>query len=289
MSFLTVTLTPSYDVVWRTSRLLPNDSTRASVELRYAGGKGNNVARALSRLGGRVTATGFQGGHSRALAKETGAWEGCAIHFIECCSPTRTTVVVHETDTGFTYVINEPGQAVEASEATELLEKFNRLITNSTICLLCGSGQASATESLFAEMIRIARQHEVICLLDSSGAALKQGIKAAPYLLKVNAEELGDYLNRSLSSQTERLQALHDLAASGIQLAAISLGADGIIASDGGQTWYGKLHMPRVTNIVGCGDSALAGMALAINSGLGLPEMLRWGVACGAANTHTTS
>ena len=80
---------------------------------------------------------------------------------------------------------------------------------------------------------------------------------------------------------------MHDLAASGIQLAAISLGADGIIASDGGQTWYGKLHMPRVTNIVGCGDSALAGMALAINSGLGLPEMLRWGVACGAANTQT--
>jgi 1-phosphofructokinase family hexose kinase len=287
MTFLTVTLTPSYDVILRTPRLLPNEAMRAKVEMRYAGGKGNNVARALSRLGERVTATGFQGGYTGVLSKDQLSSEGVTVDFVECSGPTRTTVVVHETDTDFTYVINEPGQVVESDEAAKLLEKFGQHIATSNLCLLCGSGQAPATQHLYAEMIQIARQYQVNCLLDSSGPALRQGIEAKPYVLRVNAEELGDYLERPLTNQAVRLQALQDLVASGIQMVAISMGEEGMLATDGSENWHAHLRMQRVTNIVGCGDSTLAGMALAIKSGLELREILRWGVACGAANTQT--
>jgi 1-phosphofructokinase family hexose kinase len=249
----------------------------------YAGGKGNNVARALKRLGLEVTATGFQGGYTGDFCTQNLRAEGIQTAFTPCRVITRTSQLIIEDETGAVFPIYEPGQTVEADETETLIESVNRLLQPGAVCLLCGS---AVVADAYARLITLADQRGVRCLLDSSGQTLKLGIAAKPYLVKVNADELGEYIGHKLADRPSQVRALQETQASGIPLVAVSLGAEGLLASNGAAIWLGTLPMPNVVNTVGCGDSLLAGMTLALIDGADLPEIVRWGVACGAANTQ---
>ncbi len=286
MTILTVTPNPALDKVLGVSRLRPGEATRATVQALYGGGKGNNAARALVRLGATVIATGFQGGHTGVLAMERLRAEGIQTEFVLCREPTRTSLLIHEEASGQVYALYEPGHAVTADEIAALQERLCDLLPRVSWCLLCGSGQTEAVAALFGAIVAQARQEGVPCLLDSSGAALRAGIEATPFAVKVNLDELSEYMGQALTEPAAQLQALQDLHARGIPLVALSRGPNGLLATDGVEAWEGILVMDRVVNVVGCGDSLLAGMAYALSQGADLPTVVRWGVACGAANTQ---
>jgi 1-phosphofructokinase family hexose kinase len=254
--------------------------------LEYCGGKGNNAARALSRLGVAVTATGFQGGYTGEIASNQLALEGVATEFVTCAHPTRISTMLHEQDTGLTYAIYEPGQPASEEEIRELLRLFRKLVSRHEIVLFCGSAQTESLQPVFPGMISIARQEGLLTMLDSSGKALRRGISAGPYLVKVNREELQSVLGVPMDSGPARLEALKDLCQGGITIAAMTLGEDGLIATDGEQAWQGGIPIQDVINTVGCGDSTLAGMAFALNREAELADIVRWGTAFGSANTQ---
>ncbi|MCS6843150.1 MAG: 1-phosphofructokinase family hexose kinase [Caldilineales bacterium] len=286
MTIITVTPNPAVDKVLRVPQLRPDEATRATVQALYGGGKGNNVARALVRLGAKVVATGFQGGHTGALAMERLAAEGIQTEFVVCREDTRTSLLIYEEASGHTYAIYEPGHAVTPEEIEALRDRVERLLPQAALCLLCGSGQSDAVAALFADIVARARARGVPCLLDSSGAALRAGIEARPFLVKTNLAELSDYVGYPLAELSAQRQALMELHARGVAIAALSRGPRGLLATDGNTLWEGVLTMSRVVNVVGCGDSLLAGMAYALSQGADLPTAVRWGVACGAANTQ---
>lgn len=286
MSIVCVTLHPAIDKVLRIDSLRPNQSVRAKIEMTYGGGKGNNVARTLTRMGVATIATGFQGGYSGEFISGTLAEEGIGIDYTICEQPTRTSLILHEVETQRTYAIYEPGQEVTADEAARLMAKLQSLLKPGDLCLLCGSGQTPVTAPLFAESIRIAREKDVRCVIDSSGDALARGIAEKPYMVKVNQSELSYYLARPLDTLEARVESLHSLHEQGIELVALTLGEEGMLATNGQETLKGELAMEKVINVVGCGDSMLAGMAKAMAADLPLTEIVRWGLACGAANTQ---
>jgi fructose-1-phosphate kinase PfkB-like protein len=135
-------------------------------------------------------------------------------------------------------------------------------------------------------MITFAKQQGVHCLIDSSGPALEYGIKALPYMVKVNQHELGTYLGRSLDTLEKQVEAILELHGTGIELVALSRGPEGMIGTDGKEVWSGNVSVEKVINTVGCGDSLLAGVAKALLENASLPDLIRWGVACGTANTQ---
>jgi len=283
MTVITVTFHPAVDKVVHVPRLRPNEATRARVGNLYAGGKGNNVARALNRLGLEVTATGFQGGYTGDFCAQNLRAEGIQTAFTPCRVITRTSQLIIEDETGAVFPIYEPGQVVETDETEALIESVSRLLPPGAVCLLCGS---AVVADAYARIITLADQRGVRCLLDSSGQALKLGIAAKPYLVKVNADELGEYIGYKLVDRQSQVRALQETQANGIPIVAVSLGAEGLLATDGDTVWLGSLPMSNVVNTVGCGDSLLAGLTLALCNDGSLPEMVRWGVACGAANTQ---
>lgn len=286
MSILTVTLHPALDKVLVTSKLQPNGINRTRVAMLYGGGKGNNVARALVRLGVHAVATGFQGGYIGEYANEKLVEEGVETAFVTCKQPTRTSILVQEEDTGYTYALYEPGQTNDEAEIANLMAKFQSLVKDVSLCLLCGSGQTDLLAPVYARMIEAARQAGVGCLIDSSGEALAQGIAARPTMVKVNELELSEYLKRPLDNYAAQVQAILEIQAKGIEYVALSRGKEGMIATDGKEIWDAKLTMEHVINVVGCGDSLLAGVARGLMHREPLEELVRWGVACGTANTQ---
>jgi tagatose 6-phosphate kinase len=286
VNILTVTIHPAIDKIISLPCLRPNDMARARIDLIYGGGKGNNVARALTRLNVSVIATGFQGGYSGEFITRQLAAEGIQTDFVVCQQPTRTTLMINEEETGRTYAIYEPGQEIAPDEVVALKCKFHQLLDTSNLCLLCGSAQTTEAAAIFPELIEIAQARGVKCILDSSGLALAQGICARPHMVKVNSDELSGYLGRPLPVAGDQVAAMQDLQTSGIQLVAMTRGSQGILMTNGAETWQGVLKMERVINVMGCGDSLLAGIAMGMVLQETLPEIIRLGVACGAANTQ---
>lgn len=287
LSILTVTIHPAIDKAINLPRLRANEMVRAHVDLVYAGGKGNNVARALTRLGVPVIACGFQGGYSGKFITQQMKAEGIVTDFVFCEAPTRITLLIREEQAGNVYAIYEPGQEVQAKEIKALKQTYLRLLDDCQLCLLCGSAQTPTTENIFYEFIELAKERGVRCGLDSSGKALSLGIRAQPYMVKVNVEELEEHFNRKLSNIEQQTAAIKELQAGGITIVALSRGSQGVVVTNGGQVWEGVLRMDRVVNMMGCGDSLLAGIAAGIVSGATVPEIIRLGIACGAANTQS--
>lgn len=118
--------------------------------------------------------------------------------------------------------------------------------------------------------------------LDTSGEALRAGLRAGPWLVKPNTEELADALDCPTDSLEQQRQAAQRLHAQGVEHVVVSHGADGV-------NWFSPtlaLHAtpPKVSvaSTVGAGDSLLAGMLHGLLSGEGPEQTLRRATAIAA-------
>jgi 1-phosphofructokinase family hexose kinase len=286
MKVLTVTLHPAVDRILKLEQFQPSDPMHGVVLHEYPAGKGINAARALHRLGVPVLATGFLGKQSFDALNTAIRNEGMDASFLPCAAPTRTTTIIQETHTGKQYIITESRQAVTEQEVRLLLRHIGNLMDGMDLCLLCGAGEGPFLHDAYAQFVALATQKGVRCLLDSSGLSLKEGLTAKPLGVKVNREELSMLADSPLNSQDQQAGFLRKIVESGIGFAAMSDQARGMLADNGIETWAGSLNVDPVINTIGCGDAMLAGMAKAVLEKLPLQEMVRWGVACGTANTQ---
>jgi fructose-1-phosphate kinase PfkB-like protein len=105
-------------------------------------------------------------------------------------------------------------------------------------------------------------------------------------MVKVNRQELAECVGHALTDTEAQVRAMRELCSHGINLVLLTRGADGMVAIDSATACEGVLAMESVVNNVGCGDALLAGVTKALLDRLPLPEIVRWGVACGTANTQ---
>jgi 1-phosphofructokinase family hexose kinase len=283
---LTVTLHPALDKILRLQKLRSNDIARATIEMQYGGGKGNNAARALHNLGTPVIATGYQGGTIGEWIIQNFASEGVETNFLRCAAGTRTSLMLIEEETNDTFAIYEPGQQVTPDEIEAFKAHFITLLPNATMALFCGSAQTAPLAQLVKELITLAEAKGVKCALDGSGLALKEGVKANPSLLKVNREELSELVDHPLTDESDQVKAMLEMRRRGISIVALTRGKNGLLITNGQDFLEGILVMDNVVNVMGCGDSTLAGMAKGISENASLEEVARLAVACGAANTQ---
>ncbi|HNO32433.1 MAG TPA: PfkB family carbohydrate kinase, partial [Anaerolineales bacterium] len=102
---------------------------------------------------------------------------------------------------------------------------------------------------------------------------------AACHQIGMAADVLGERVD-------DQVRAMLDMHNGGIQLVALSRGREGLLITDGKTCMEGLLIMENVVNVMGCGDSLLAGMASVMSRSGDLESITRKGVACGAANTQ---
>jgi 1-phosphofructokinase len=96
--------------------------------------------------------------------------------------------------------------------------------------------------------------------LDTSGEALRAGLKASPWLIKPNTEELAEALDCPTDSVDQQAEAAERLHAEGIEHVVISHGADGVNWFSPGTALHATPPKVSVASTVGAGDSLLAGM-----------------------------
>jgi tagatose 6-phosphate kinase len=281
---LCVTPSPAIDRTARVSRLAFGSIMRPTEVVVLPGGKGNNVARAASRLGALVATTGFAGGHAGRWLVEALEAEGLNPRFVTVTGETRTTYVTVD-DAGRSTLVYEPAAAVGEVDVDGLLDLLaGGLLATAGRVAICGSPPPGMTGNGYARLVEACRTAGRPCLVDVGGPALAAALAARPDVVKVSREEAGSVLG---DGGHDAAAAAAALVARGAGLAIVTDGPHGAGAADERTTW--QVEVPRVHAVdpIGSGDAFSAALLVAFEAGRPTEAALAWAAAAGTANAET--
>lgn len=284
MRILTVTLNAAVDKRYEMETFAAGCVNRTSTCRLSAGGKGLNVSRVAALAGDHVTATGFTGGYTGRLIEKLAEDDGIDTEFVHTTSESRTCINVLDKATGIQTEILEGGMEIPEEKQEELLEKYNMLINHADVVTISGSLPKGVPSRIYSRMIEEAKQRKKPVLLDTSGAALCESIKAVPTLIKPNQDEIKQLTGVEIQDMKGLIEAAKQLLSEGIAYVVISLGKDGSLLVSGHGIWKASVPKLDAVNTVGCGDAMLAAFAHGLCRQWEEEKMLRYASAVSAAN-----
>lgn len=255
---LTVTLNPALDLTVQLPALRLGEVNRSDNLQVHAAGKGLNVAQVLADLGHQLTVTGFLGEANAQPFEQLFAARGFADEFVRVAGETRSNIKLAEADGRITD-INGPGLEVGAAQRDELLARLERLVPGHELVVVAGSLPRGVEVPWFVELLQRLARLDARVALDTSGAALREGLALSPWLIKPNEDELAQARDldpadaRALADEARRLNAR-------IEHVVMSQGAAGVSWFSPAAAWHAQPPKVRVVSTVGAGDSLLAGM-----------------------------
>jgi tagatose 6-phosphate kinase len=281
---LTVTFSPSIDKVYYCAWLSLTGVHRAVRCETYPAGKGINVARGVRSLGGEALALGFAGGHLGELLRALLEKEGIPERLTRTRSDVRLNPTFRDPARESDLHVLEPDQPVTEQEQAALLQTFRQSLERAKAVVFAGSGRLGVSASLVGQIVTEANDAGALSIVDSRDEPLRTAVRAKPFLLKPNAQELSDLAGRPLRTEDELIQAAQEVVERGVRNVVVSLGADGAILACADGVWKARPPQVRAINTVGCGDAMVAGLTMASLAGASPAETLRRGVAAGTVN-----
>lgn len=276
------------DAYWTLDRLRPGQVNRAQAAFDTAGGKANNLSRALRRLGGRPLVVGIAAGHQGALMLAGLAREGIAHDYVTAPGETRRNLSLLSCSDRATTVLLEPGQALTGETLDELAAKVDRWAPGVPFVALTGSLPPGAPATLYAQLIRRVRaRSDAQIAVDASGEALRHAAGAGLDLLKVNLEEFESAFPGAASDWTAIERQYRRLQRDGLKTLCLTHGPRGAAVLSGEDRFGVRTGVPDLVSAVGAGDTFLAGLLFGLGRGDGLRDAARLASAAAAANLQT--
>jgi 1-phosphofructokinase family hexose kinase len=286
---LTVTLNAAIDRTVAVPNFRLGHRHRAVESRTVAGGKGINVARALSLLGRPVIATGFAGGPTGTRVLEQLREESVLTDFTRIAGETRINLAVIDPTSGEQTEINERGPAVSPEEVERFFERIQYLAGGATICVLAGTLPPGAGAGLYARLVDDLRGRDVTVVLDAEGEAMLSGLRAGASVVTPNELEAEELVGQEFADRGDLVHGLSELVRLGAGEAAITR-PDGCVAvvGEGSERRFLEVRTEPLDPVstVGSGDAFLAGYVAARYDGRPAGECLAYGVACGAESTQ---
>lgn len=280
----TVTLNASIDKAYHMDGTIENGTVMRVKEVRNsAGGKGLNVARVIKLCGAKVSATGLVGGYNGSYLEELLTQDGIPHRFYHIKGETRSCLNILDETFGSTEYL-EPGCHVSEEEEKGFLEQFPELTAGSSVVTISGSVPRGMSKDIYGKMIQQGKEAGKRVILDTSGEALEQGIKACPFLVKPNKDEIELLFRQKIQSREELIAGAEKLFRQGIPYVVVSLGGDGALMLCEQGIFQGKPPKIKAVNTVGCGDSMVGAFAVALEKEHEPKEALKFAVAVASAN-----
>ena len=180
--FLCICLSPAIDATVRMD-VWPTDGCviKNAADVFAPGGKAVNVARWLAKRGATVACGGLLGEDNAAMFEKELEKYGIEDCFVRIPGSTRVNEMFVTPQGSFK--VNRPaGGKFEGFEMFERFEGFD-------VVVLSGSLPKDWPADTYRHLAEAAKKAGAKVVLDASGAALVEGVKAHPDVIKPNAEE----------------------------------------------------------------------------------------------------
>ncbi len=268
-------LNPALDVTLQVPSLNPLAEIQYAERSDYqAGGKGHNVARAVRHLGGGVRVAGLYAGATGRRIRELLTAAGIDIIAEDVSGENRTCITVVD-GRGGQVELRERGPVVDPHAAAALLRALMAEVRDGDWLVVSGALPPGLPPALVGEIVRRFTPMVRGVLVDTSGPALHEAWKAAPYALTPNAEE------------ARLLGGPNGPGGPGPEHLVITLGAGGAAwIPRGGRPLTKPAPSVPVVNATGSGDSFMAGLVWALDAGENPPGALDWALAAATASVQ---
>lgn len=282
---LTVTANPSLDVVIDYA-VAQNHFTRVKSRYEMAGGKGINVARALSYFHAPVVMTGFLGGATGLKMRRILKKENFCASFVDSRRQTRTNYFLYFKKK---LVHSLPGESpvITKKKAEMFWGRYKKILPKAWALAASGSSPLGLSKDFYAKLIRAAKIKNLFTALDTHGDLLREGIKANPHFIKPNEEECCEFLGCRLDTTKQQMKALRSFYALGIGKIIISLGDKGSVAFDGRNAWKVDSLPAGGPYPTGCGDTMVGCFLYGQSQAMPFEDCYRIAVAGSVANTFS--
>ena len=291
---VTVTPNPSIDrTISLTSPLTRGAVHRVSSVTTEPGGKGVNVARALTLAGVDAVAVLPAPADDPLMAALSAS--AVPFHCVPTAGAVRTNLAVTEHD-GTTTKLNEPGAALDHAALDALTMAVIAAAETASWVVLSGSLPPGVPDHWYAHVVALLAPYPCRVAIDTSDgplAALVASLdRAGPDLIKPNAEELAGVLGYSPQALEAAVAhgdpepvvtAARQLLDRGVGAVLATLGAAGAVLVDETGSWMAAPPPVVARSTVGAGDASLAGYLRAVTGGAVPPARLQMAVAYGSA------
>jgi len=284
---VTLTLNPSVDKSATVHQVLAEHKLRCNLPKFEPGGGGINVARAINKLGGNAKALYLAGGFTGQLLKDLLNQEGLDQHPIPVESWTRENLIVFEKVSQQQYRFGMPGPTIKPEEWQTCLDQLKS--NSADYWVISGSLPPGVPEDVFDQLSSLAKEMNSRLIVDTSGSAFQQALKAGVYLCKPNLRELSAWVDQPIKNELNLEDIVKEIIAQGLsEIVVVSLGAGGALCASAEQTI--RLNAPTVPiqSKVGAGDSMVGGLVLGLACDLSLQAAAQLGVAAGSGAVMTS-
>jgi 1-phosphofructokinase family hexose kinase len=279
----TVTLNPSLDRTLSVKELNPGAIHRARLVREDLGGKGVNVSRSLRALGIPSRILGFAGGWSGEALRAGLLAEEFDVSFINTGSEIRQNITLLDESSGLYTKINEMGPEIQAQHILALQEQIDRIAQPGDLWAFCGSLPPEAPPDLYARLIRQVQESQGLAFLDTSGQALRLGLSARPFCIKINAEEVLEVLRGRRKADLDLASVASGLQEGATRLVVLTRGAQGLVLALGDERLVAFPPGVPARSSVGAGDATMAGLLWAVSENCDPANLARRAAACGTA------
>lgn len=276
---------PAIDSYYIMDAVTPGNVNRARYAFHTAGGKGNNMARAVTLLGGSALSVGIVGGLSGQFIAEELAREGIDADMVWSEFETRRCSTVLTPDRHETTVFLQPGAAAGDGLREAFARKTLDHASDAPWVSLNGSLPPDFGTDTYAGLIHVLASRGVRTCLDCAGEALALAAAAGPTILKVNLEEFQTALAAGQDWSWQLAQERFDaLRAGGTETLVITDGPRGAYVFGSGGAQRVRTQVDSWVSTAGAGDTFLAAMVVALNRGRSLDDTIVYASAAAAAS-----
>lgn len=259
---ITLTPAPVLDRTYLVPSMNPGKVNRAVEVHEYMSGKGLNVARTLHLARVQVASVMPIGRDDEHLLFRTPYPH--ILRIVPILGRVRVNTAIVE-DGGRTTNVNQSALPVSGADWQRVCDLTIEQLIETDADWLTVSGvhpfdSDTGDHVSMTDLFERAREAGARVALDTSGLPLERLTRSGLVnLIKPNADELAALVGHDIPTIGAALDAGRELNALGVEVALVSLGADGALAISADEVRWGRATASRVVNTTGAGDATLAG------------------------------